>query len=212
MGQIYNKPEVKMPSMGRTGRGGGPGRFGPKEKPKNVKGTLIRIVNIYMRWGKTIVLAMFLTVISSFIVISIPYFVGRTFNYFNVDTRTVNIRMLLILLIIILVLHLSNFIISSVNGVIMLKVSQKLVHVLRTEFFKKMQHLPLEFYDMRSHGDTMSRITNDVDNISSTIKPNNNSAYFECFNFNWLICGNDKFKYSSYVSCSFMYSSSSFIN
>ncbi|MDB2152523.1 ABC transporter ATP-binding protein [Clostridium butyricum] len=169
MGQIYNKPEVKMPSMGRTGRGGGPGRFGPKEKPKNVKGTLIRIVNIYMRWGKTIVLAMFLTVISSFIVISIPYFVGRTFNYFNVDTRTVNIRMLLILLIIILVLHLSNFIISSVNGVIMLKVSQKLVHVLRTEFFKKMQHLPLEFYDMRSHGDTMSRITNDVDNISSTI-------------------------------------------
>lgn len=169
MGQIYNKPEVKMPSMGRAGRGGGPGRFGPKEKPKNVKGTLIRIVNIYMRWGKTIVLAMFLTVISSFIVISIPYFIGRTFNYFNVDTRTVNIRMLLILLIIISVLHLSNFIISSVNGVIMLKVSQKLVHVLRTEFFKKMQHLPLEFYDMRSHGDTMSRITNDVDNISSTI-------------------------------------------
>ena len=52
MGQIYNKPEVKMPSMGRAGRGGGPGRFGPKEKPKNVKGTLIRIVNIYMRWGK----------------------------------------------------------------------------------------------------------------------------------------------------------------
>lgn len=169
MGQIYNKSQVKMPSMGRAGRGGGPGRFGPKEKPKNVKGTLIRIVNIYMRWGKTIVLAMFLTVISSFIVISIPYFVGRTFNYFNVDTRTVNIRMLLILLIIISVLHLSNFIISSVNGVIMLKVSQKLVHVLRTEFFKKMQHLPLEFYDMRSHGDTMSRITNDVDNISSTI-------------------------------------------
>ena len=94
MGQIYNKPEVKMPSMGRAGRGGGPGRFGPKEKPKNVKGTLIKIVNIYMRWGKTIVLAMFLTVISSFIVISIPYFVGRTFNYFNVDTRTVNLSLI----------------------------------------------------------------------------------------------------------------------
>lgn len=169
MGQIYNKPEVKIPSIGRAGRGGGPGRFGPKEKPKNVKGTLIRIINIYMRWGKTIALAMFLTVISSLIVISIPYFVGKTFNYFNVDTRTVNIQMLLILLIIISVLHLSNFIISSINGVIMLKVSQKLVHVLRTEFFKKMQHLPLGFYDMRSHGDTMSRITNDVDNISSTI-------------------------------------------
>lgn len=51
----------------------------------------------------------------------------------------------------------------------MLKVSQKLVHALRTEFFNKMQSLPLKFYDTRSHGDTMSRITNDIDNISSTI-------------------------------------------
>lgn len=47
MGQIYNKPEVKMPSMGR--RTGGPNRFAPKVKPKNAKGTLMRIINIYMR-------------------------------------------------------------------------------------------------------------------------------------------------------------------
>ncbi|MEN8075867.1 ABC transporter ATP-binding protein [Clostridioides difficile] len=167
MGQIYNKPEVKMPSMGR--RTGGPNRFAPKVKPKNAKGTLMRIINIYMRWGKTIFLAMFLTAISSLITVSIPYFVGKIFNYFNINTRTVDIKMLIMFLIIIVVLHLSNFIISTINGVIMLKVSQKLVHTLRTELFNKMQHLPLCFYDTRSHGDTMSRITNDVDNISSTI-------------------------------------------
>ena len=167
MGQIYNKPEVKMPSMGR--RTGGPNRFAPKVKPKNAKGTLMRIINIYMRWGKTIFLAMFLTAISSLITVSIPYFVGKIFNYFNINTRTVDIKMLLMFLIIIVVLHLSNFIISTINGVIMLKVSQKLVHTLRTELFNKMQHLPLCFYDTQSHGDTMSRITNDVDNISSTI-------------------------------------------
>lgn len=167
MGQIYNKPEVKMPSMGR--RTGGPNRFAPKVKPKNAKGTLMRIINIYMRWGKTIFLAMFLTAISSLITVSIPYFVGKIFNYFNINTRTVDIKMLIMFLIIIVVLHLSNFIISTINGVIMLKVSQKLVHTLRTELFNKMQLLPLCFYDTRSHGDTMSRITNDVDNISSTI-------------------------------------------
>lgn len=167
MGQIYNKSEVKMPSMGR--RTGGPNRFAPKVKPKNAKGTLMRIINIYMRWGKTIFLAMFLTAISSLITVSIPYFVGKIFNYFNINTRTVDIKMLIMFLIIIVVLHLSNFIISTINGVIMLKVSQKLVHTLRTELFNKMQHLPLCFYDTRSHGDTMSRITNDVDNISSTI-------------------------------------------
>lgn len=112
---------------------------------------------------------MFLTAISSLITVSIPYFVGKIFNYFNINTRTVDIKMLIMFLIIIVVLHLSNFIISTINGVIMLNVSQKLVHTLRTELFNKMQHLPLCFYDTRSHGDTMSRITNDVDNISSTI-------------------------------------------
>ncbi|WP_195262858.1 ABC transporter ATP-binding protein [Clostridium sp. 1001275B_160808_H3] len=168
MGQIYKKQEIQMPSMGRVG-GGGPSRFAPKAKPKNAKGTLRRIVKIYMRWGKTILLAMILTTIASLITVSIPYFVGKTFNYLDINTRTVDSSMFLTLLMVIAVLQLSNLIISSINGVIMLKVSQKLVHALRSEFFNKMQRLPLEFYDTRSHGDTMSRITNDVDNISSTI-------------------------------------------
>lgn len=167
MGETYNKSQAKMPSMGKGG--GGPNRFAPKAKPKNAKGTLLRIIKIYMRWGKTIFLAMFLTVISSIITVSIPYFVGKTFNYFDISTRTVNTKIIMWILIIIVALYLSNFIISSVNEIIMLKVSQKLVHALRTEFFRKMQHLPLDFYDKRSHGDTMSRITNDVDNISSTL-------------------------------------------
>lgn len=168
MGQIYKKQEMQMPSIGRVG-GSGPSRFAPKAKPKNAKGTLRRIVKIYMRWGKTILLAMILTAIASLITVAIPYFVGNTFNYLNINTRTVDSSMFITLLMVIAALHLSNLIISSINGVIMLKVSQKLVHALRTEFFNKMQRLPLEFYDTRSHGDTMSRITNDVDNISSTI-------------------------------------------
>ncbi|MDZ4993857.1 ATP-binding cassette domain-containing protein [Clostridium perfringens] len=167
MGETYSKSQAKMPSIGKGG--GGPNRFAPKAKPKNAKGTLLRIIKIYMRWGRTIFLAMFLTVISSIITVSIPYFVGKTFNYFDISTRTVNAKMIMWILMIIVALYLSNFIISSINEVIMLKVSQKLVHALRTEFFHKMQHLLLDFYDKRSHGDTMSRITNDVDNISSTL-------------------------------------------
>lgn len=167
MGETYSKSQAKMPSIGKGG--GGPNRFAPKAEPKNAKGTLLRIIKIYMRWGKTIFLAMFLTVISSIITVSIPYFVGKTFNYFDISTRTVNAKIIMWILMIIVALYLSNFIISSINEIIMLKVSQKLVHALRTEFFRKMQHLPLDFYDKRSHGDTMSRITNDVDNISSTL-------------------------------------------
>ena len=173
MGEQFSKQQVKIPTIGMGGRPGGPGgggnRFAPTAKPKNAKGTLRRIIQIYMRWGKTIFLAMMLTALSSLISVSIPYFIGKTFNTFKIRTRTVDTKMLTQLLMIIVALHLANCLISSLNGVIMLKVSQKLVFTIRTEFFEKMQKLPLGFYDTRSHGDTMSRITNDVDNISSTI-------------------------------------------
>ena len=169
MAQQFSKAEVKVPSIGGRPMGGGRNRFAPTAKPKNTKGTLMRIVKIYMRFAKTIFVAMILTVFSSVISVAIPYFIGKTFNTFKIATRTVDTKMLMWLLMIIVALYAANWLISCLNGVIMLKVSQKLVFVIRTEFFEKMQKLPLKFYDTRSHGDTMSRITNDVDNISSTI-------------------------------------------
>ncbi|QHQ61633.1 ATP-binding cassette domain-containing protein [Anaerocolumna sedimenticola] len=168
MAQEIVKQEAKIPSIG--GRfGGGGNRFAPGAKPKNAKATLIRIIKIYMRWAKTIFLAMFLTVFSSVISVAIPYFIGKTFNTFHITAHTVETKILLELLAIIVILYSVNWILTWMNGMIMLKVSQKLVFTLRSEFFDKMQRLPLKFYDTRSHGDTMSRITNDVDNISSTI-------------------------------------------
>ncbi|QAT39758.1 ABC transporter ATP-binding protein [Clostridium sp. JN-9] len=169
MANQYTAPEVKVPSMNGRPMGGGGSRFRPGAKPKNAKGTLMRIVKIYARWGKTIILAIILTVISSLISVAIPYYIGKTFNTLKIPTKTVDTNTLMLFLMIIAALYGTNWIISSINGVIMLKISQKLVFALRTEFFEKMQKLPLEFYDTRSHGDTMSRITNDVDNISSTI-------------------------------------------
>lgn len=167
MAQQFTRQEAKVPAMGRFG--GGHNRFAPGAKPKNAKGTLLRIVKIYMRWAKTIFIAMLLTVVSSLISVGIPLFIGKTFNTFDILHRTVDINRLIVTLSVIAVLYITNWIISWVNGIIMLKISQKLVFTLRSDFFEKMQRLPLKFYDTRSHGDTMSRITNDVDNISSTI-------------------------------------------
>ncbi len=159
--------EVKGPTIGM--RFGGGNRFAPGSKPKNAKGTLFRIIKIYLRWAKTIFLAMLLTVFSSVISIITPYFIGKTFNAFHITDRSVDLERLVSLLLVILSLYGVNWLLTCINGVIMLKVSQRLVFTLRSEFFAKLLKLPLNFYDTRSHGDTMSRITNDVDNISTTI-------------------------------------------
>ncbi len=170
MEQRIPRAEAKMPTIGMMRPpGSGAHRFAPGAKPKNAKGTMMRIIKIYMRWAKTIFLAMMLTAVSSLISVAIPYFIGKTFTAFEIASRTVDTRILVRYLLIIAALHITNWLILSLNGVITLKVSQKLVYTLRKQIFDKMQKLPLEFYDTRSHGDTMSRITNDVDNISSTI-------------------------------------------
>ncbi|WP_313581864.1 ABC transporter ATP-binding protein [Lacrimispora sp.] len=168
MAEKYSQQQPKVPTMSQR-PGGGRNRFAPTAKPKNAKGTLLRIVKIYMRWGKTIFAAILLTILSSLISVAIPYYLGKTFNTFDITNRGVDSAKLVSLLIIILSFYLINWLLNLMNGVMMLRISQRLVFTLRTEFFEKMQRLPLEFFDTRSHGDTMSRITNDVDNISSTI-------------------------------------------
>ena len=51
----------------------------------------------------------------------------------------------------------------------MVKAAQKIIYDIRRDMFHKMQDLPLEYYDSHTHGDTMSRFTNDVDTISDAL-------------------------------------------
>jgi ATP-binding cassette subfamily B protein len=48
-------------------------------------------------------------------------------------------------------------------------VSQRIVKTLRSHLFQKLQRLPVAFFDTRTHGELMSRLSNDIDNVSSTV-------------------------------------------
>jgi len=165
-----------MPTLGGGRGGGGPARFAPTARPKNAKGTLVRILKIYARFGKVIFLTVFLTAIASLTSVLIPYYVGLSFNTFHSSAagNWLDAPLLLHWLTVIGLLYLAGYIIGTVNGLITLNVTQKLVYGLRNDFLAKLQKLPLSFFDTRSHGDTMSRLTNDIDNISSTIATTTN--------------------------------------
>ncbi|MDR3586335.1 MAG: ABC transporter ATP-binding protein [Desulfosporosinus sp.] len=165
---IINKNYEKMPDLGRMG-GGGRQRFTPTAKPKNPKATLLRLMKTFMLWHKSFLVAVVLTLISSAVSLLTPLLLGKAINTFNTKTNKVDTSLLTVILIALVSCYLASWIIDTLTGVLMTKVTQKLVKHIRTEFFAKLQRIPLNFYDSRSHGDTMSRITNDVDNISSTI-------------------------------------------
>jgi len=164
-----NQGYEAMPKLSRMGTTGGPQRFKPREKPKNTKGTILRLLSIFTLWRSSLLVAVVLTVLSSAVSVAIPLLIGGAINAFQLTTHTINQSLLLTMLTALLACYCSGWIIDTANGVLMAHVTQNLVKYLRTQFFSKLQSLPLRFFDTRAHGDTMSRVTNDVDNISGTV-------------------------------------------
>lgn len=161
------KSYEKMPGLGRMT--GGHQRFQLHEKPKNTRNTIKRLLTLLLKWRGTMLVAVLLTLLSSSIAISLPLLIGNAIDTFDIKTGTVETARLYAVLTIIAACYLTGWVIDTVNGIIMANVTQKLVKTIRTQLFGKLQKIPLNFYDTRPNGDTMSRITNDVDNISTTV-------------------------------------------
>ncbi len=66
-------------------------------------------------------------------------------------------------------LYLTSIILSYLCGFLMTGVSQKIANKLRSEISEKINKLPLKYFDSRSYGDVLSRVSNDVDNISQNL-------------------------------------------
>ncbi|MBQ5649605.1 MAG: ABC transporter ATP-binding protein, partial [Clostridia bacterium] len=82
---------------------------------------------------------------------------------------TVDFERLLYLLGGMAVIYALSSLFGYVQSFISAKLSQTTVHMLRRDLFKKISKLPIKYTDTHSHGDIMSRMTNDVENVSNTI-------------------------------------------
>jgi len=156
----------KQPQIGR-GFGNASARFAPSQKARDARGTLRRVLALYKSQRGALAAILLFTVLASLAAVLIPYWTGRAFNAFA--GARLDRDLLKTCLIAILALNLSNYAAGTASDVMMLRASQRLVRSLREAFFAKMQRLPLRFFDTHAHGDTMSRLSSDVDNISATI-------------------------------------------
>ncbi len=161
---------------GGPGGPGGPGKpgggphggmmMGKPEKLKDFKGTVRRMLG-YVVSQKRLIIAVFLISILS-AVVSI---VSTKLNGTIVDDfiATGDIPGLARILIILGVVYLVTAGASYLQNYLMINVSQTTSATLRRDLFTAVQKLPLKFFDTRSSGDIMSRLTNDIDSISNTI-------------------------------------------
>lgn len=133
---------------------------------KDTKATLNRLWHYlrHQKWG--LIIAAMLVVTSTGLQLVGPYLLGRA-----IDEAIIPGDMGLLLKIVLIMLgcYALAAILTWVQAVVMAGVAQRTVHSLRTDLFRKLQSLPLKFFDQRPHGDTMSRLTNDVETISQIL-------------------------------------------
>lgn len=167
---------------GGFGPGGGPGGPGmrmPAEKAKDFKGTLRRLTR-YLRPRQVQLIIVFVMAIASTIFsIFSPKVMGRaTTKLFEgaygklmgVPGAEIDFGYINDILILLAALYLLSSLFSYIQQYVMAGVAQKVVYDMREQINSKLERLPLKYFDSRTHGEILSRATNDVDNISTTLQ------------------------------------------
>lgn len=167
------KPMVSMRPGHGPGRGGPMGGRVNGEKPKDAKKTFGKLV-VYIGKSKFMVLGLILIVIVS----ALLNLAGPSLQAVAIDTLTldqsagklaVDLPTLLKVLALMGCVYIVSAGATALQGICAAKLSQKTVHTMRADLFAKLEYLPIKYIDTHKHGDIMSRMTNDVENISNTI-------------------------------------------
>ncbi|MED4227024.1 ABC transporter ATP-binding protein [Neobacillus cucumis] len=151
-------------------RPGGANRFrGPVVKPKNFKGTLKRLWYYFGNERKMLSLIFLFIIVDGVLMLLAPYLIGKAVDAMSLNQGKVNFTILEVTIIVLTSAYVADAALTFLQGWLMAGVAQRVVKRLREAIFQKLQKLPVSFFDSRTHGELMSRLSNDVDNVSNTI-------------------------------------------
>ena len=172
MSREGNRPRRPRGPMGGHGRMGRPG-----EKAKDFKGTMRTLLSYLAKYRLSIIIVFIFAIGSVTFSVIGPKILGKaTTEIFNGLVRKVSgdgggidfdaIKRILLTL---LVLYIVSTIFSFVQGFIMSGISQKVAYNLRDELSKKINRLPMKYFDTKTHGEVLSRFTNDIDTLAQSL-------------------------------------------
>jgi ATP-binding cassette subfamily B protein len=138
------------------------------------KGTVKRLLEYISRKRGKLIIIFVLVVLSAIFNVIGPYLIGKAIDDYIIPK---NFKGLAVMLLFMAVVYFLGVITTWLQNYAMLGVAQDTIKNLRKDLFEKLQTLPLSFFDTRSHGDLMSRLTNDVDNVSNTLNSSVTSIF-----------------------------------
>ncbi len=158
------------PSSGPPMPGPGGRQFGPRiERAHDVRSTLRRLLGYLRPYRGTLIAVFVLVTVSTLLDLTGPFFNGLAIDRFIAGG---DLPGLLNIVLLMLAAYIAAWILRVILARMMVGMVQKLMLTLRGQLFGHLQTLSLSFFDRHSHGDLMSRLTNDLDALSRLLAQN----------------------------------------
>ena len=167
--------------------GGGPGHGGPMgsmmrgggEKAKDFKGSMSKLLKRLSRYYGRFIAVLVFAIASTVFTIYGPKLLGRATNRLfegvvaklqRIPDAAIDFEYIGGIILLLLGLYILSAIFSLVMGIVMSRVATDIGYEMRKDISKKINKLPLRYFDKTPHGEVLSRITNDVDTITNSLQ------------------------------------------
>ncbi|MFK4471102.1 ATP-binding cassette subfamily B multidrug efflux pump [Paenibacillus sp. RC73] len=160
-----------MKTKQRGPMGGGPsGGMGAGGKANDFKKTISQLLSYIKAYVPIIILSMVLALVGSAFNVIGPSKLSDIANLIQEGIVTgVDVSAIQKIVLVLVLLYGLGLIFNYFQGFITATVSQRLTKKMRTELSRKINHMPLKYFDATSYGNVLSRVTNDVDTIGQTL-------------------------------------------
>lgn len=148
----------KIPTTNLTGN--------QKKRAKNTSGTIKRIWSYLAKEKARLGLVILMVLISSAMALLGPFMIGMAIDDFIATQKSSGLGVLIVWLLFIYIAHSTSIFLQNFW---MVGIAQHTVYRLRAHLFQQFHRLPISYFDKRQHGELMSRITNDIDNVNNTL-------------------------------------------
>lgn len=167
--------ETTARPMGRRGHGPmGGGR--PVVKAKDFSGTMKKLIRFMKPYYPLILIAVVFATIATILNIAGPKILGKAttelaegFIKIVQNKGTIDFDYILKIIVILIGIYILSGLLSYVMSIMMATITQKTAYQLRRDISEKIDRMPFKYFDSTSHGDVLSRITNDVDTLQTSM-------------------------------------------
>lgn len=160
-------------SSGGGHRGGGPIQIGSGQKAKNFKGTMNKLIKYLSIYKISFIIVILFSASSAIFGIFGPKILGKVttkiFEGVMDKSSGIDFSFIYKLLLGLIILYVFSSIFAYIQGYIMTNISMKVSYKMRKDISEKINKMPLSYFDKTSHGEVLSRVTNDVDTVSQTL-------------------------------------------